>query len=88
MSKTPIIETKHLTKKFGSVTTLNEFDMTVQEGEVHGFLGPNGAGKSTTVLAIATTLAQQGGSVTIIDAANTSSRRVCQRGNLCLALAH
>ena len=49
MSKTPVIETKHLTKKFGSVTALNEFDMTVQEGEVHGFLGPNGAGKSTTI---------------------------------------
>ena len=31
------------------MTALDEFDMTVNEGEVHGFLGPNGSGKSTTI---------------------------------------
>ena len=36
-----------LTKKFGSFTALNNFNLTVETGEVHGFLGPNGAGKST-----------------------------------------
>lgn len=47
--KTHIIETKGLTKKFGVVTALDAFDLTVEAGEVHGFLGPNGAGKSTTI---------------------------------------
>lgn len=44
-----IIEAKGLTKKFGSSVALDEFDLSVRAGEVHGFLGPNGAGKSTTI---------------------------------------
>jgi ABC-2 type transport system ATP-binding protein len=44
-----IIETKKLVKKFGSTKALNGLDISVEEGEVHGFLGPNGAGKSTTI---------------------------------------
>jgi ABC-2 type transport system ATP-binding protein len=45
----PAIEIRNLTKRFGSVLALDELDLTVREGEVHGFLGPNGAGKSTTI---------------------------------------
>jgi len=43
------IEVSNLTKHFGSVRALDGLDLTVAEGEVHGFLGPNGAGKSTTI---------------------------------------
>jgi ABC-2 type transport system ATP-binding protein len=43
------IEVRGLTKSFGSVRALDGLDLTVREGEVHGFLGPNGAGKSTTI---------------------------------------
>jgi ABC-2 type transport system ATP-binding protein len=43
------IEIRGLTKCFGSVRALDGLDLTVREGEVHGFLGPNGAGKSTTI---------------------------------------
>jgi ABC-2 type transport system ATP-binding protein len=46
---TPAIEVHGLTKNFGSVRALDGLDLTVAEGEVHGFLGPNGAGKSTTI---------------------------------------
>lgn len=45
----PAIEIRALIKNFGSLRALDELDMTVREGEVHGFLGPNGAGKSTTI---------------------------------------
>ena len=38
-----------LTKSFGITRALDGLDLTVREGEVHGFLGPNGAGKSTTI---------------------------------------
>lgn len=44
-----VIDTKDLVKKFGSAVALNGLDLSVVEGEVHGFLGPNGAGKSTTI---------------------------------------
>ena len=43
------IEIRGLTKNFGKVKALDGLDLTVREGEVHGFLGPNGAGKSTTI---------------------------------------
>lgn len=48
-ASSPVIETSALVKRFGSATALDNLDLTVSEGEVHGFLGPNGAGKSTTI---------------------------------------
>ncbi|QNE37730.1 ABC transporter ATP-binding protein [Leifsonia shinshuensis] len=44
-----MIEASGLEKRFGRVRALDGLDLTVTEGEVHGFLGPNGAGKSTTI---------------------------------------
>jgi ABC-2 type transport system ATP-binding protein len=43
------IEIAGLVKQFGATRALDGLDLTVTEGEVHGFLGPNGAGKSTTI---------------------------------------
>lgn len=45
----PAVEIRGLIKNFGAVRALDGLDLTVAEGEVHGFLGPNGAGKSTTI---------------------------------------
>jgi ABC-2 type transport system ATP-binding protein len=44
-----VIETSGLVKTFGRVRALDELDLEVTAGEVHGFLGPNGAGKSTAI---------------------------------------
>jgi ABC-2 type transport system ATP-binding protein len=44
-----IIQVAALTKSFGPTRALDELDLSVRPGEVHGFLGPNGAGKSTTI---------------------------------------
>src|SRR4029453_9038803 len=46
---TAVIDIRDLHKHFGHVRALDGLDLTVREGEVHGFLGPNGAGKSTTI---------------------------------------
>ncbi len=46
---TTVIETSALAKSFGSTRALDGLDLSVSEGEVHGFLGPNGAGKTTTI---------------------------------------
>ncbi len=46
---TKAIEVAGVHKSFGRTHALDGLDLTVGEGEVHGFLGPNGAGKSTTI---------------------------------------
>jgi ABC-2 type transport system ATP-binding protein len=49
MTGTPAIECEGLTKRFGTLTALDELTLDVPQGQVFGFLGPNGAGKSTTL---------------------------------------
>jgi ABC-2 type transport system ATP-binding protein len=44
-----VLDMRKLSKKFGAVQALDELDLNLEAGEVHGFLGPNGAGKSTAI---------------------------------------
>ncbi len=60
-----MIEVKHLTKKFGPFTAVDDISFTVKRGEVLGFLGPNGAGKSTTMKMITGFLAPTAGRAVI-----------------------
>lgn len=46
---TSVIETQHLSKRFGSRVAVDNLSLRVGAGEVYGFLGPNGSGKSTTI---------------------------------------
>jgi ABC-2 type transport system ATP-binding protein len=46
---TDAITVTGLVKTFGQTRALDELDLSVRAGEVHGFLGPNGAGKTTTI---------------------------------------
>ena len=55
-----------LRKSFGPTTALDGLDLTVREGEVHGFLGPNGAGKSTTIRILLGLLRADAGHVTVL----------------------
>lgn len=43
----PILETKQISKNFGSVVALKSVDMQVYPGEIRGLIGENGSGKST-----------------------------------------
>jgi ABC-2 type transport system ATP-binding protein len=46
----PVIETTRLTKRYGSVTAVDNLNLSLHQGEVFGLLGPNGSGKTTTIL--------------------------------------
>jgi len=50
------VETRSLSKSFGTVNAVNDISFAVESGEIFGFLGPNGAGKSTTIMILTTLL--------------------------------
>jgi ABC-type multidrug transport system ATPase subunit len=45
----PVIRTRTLVKRYGSVQAVNGIDLDVRAGDIYGFLGANGSGKTTTV---------------------------------------
>ena len=45
----PILEARHVTKRYGAVEALRGASVTVMPGEVVGLMGDNGAGKSTLI---------------------------------------
>ncbi|MET9887869.1 ATP-binding cassette domain-containing protein [Streptomyces sp. NPDC006430] len=48
-STRPAVIAEGLRKRYGKRYVLDGFDLTVEQGTVHGLLGPNGAGKTTSV---------------------------------------
>jgi ABC-2 type transport system ATP-binding protein len=60
------VRVEGLVKLFGSFRALDGLDLSVAEGEVHGFLGPNGAGKSTTIRVLLGLLRANGGVVRLL----------------------
>jgi branched-chain amino acid transport system ATP-binding protein len=42
-----ILESQRVTKRFGGLTAVSQFDIRVEEQSIHSIIGPNGAGKTT-----------------------------------------
>src|ERR1700722_18285288 len=59
------IEVKHLVKKFGDFTAVDDISFHVAKGEIFALLGPNGAGKSTTIKMLTPLLHPTTGSITL-----------------------
>jgi ABC-2 type transport system ATP-binding protein len=55
-----------LRKSYGKTVALDGLDLSVGEGEVHGFLGPNGAGKTTTIRVLLGLLHADGGTARLL----------------------
>ncbi|KAA3646692.1 MAG: ABC transporter ATP-binding protein [Chloroflexi bacterium] len=58
-----MIETKDLTKRFGTFTAVDNINLKLEPGEIYGLLGPNGAGKTTTISMILGTLVPTKGEI-------------------------
>lgn len=54
-----------LTRYYGNFLALDHLDLTIGDGELHGFVGPNGAGKTTTMRILATLLPPSSGTAEI-----------------------
>jgi ABC-2 type transport system ATP-binding protein len=59
------VQVRDLTKKFGSLTAVNNLSFSVEPGRITGFLGPNGAGKTTTLRMLLGLVRPTSGSATI-----------------------
>jgi D-xylose transport system ATP-binding protein len=51
-TRTPLLELRHISKRFGAVQALTDVDFEVYAGEVVALVGDNGAGKSTLIKTI------------------------------------
>src|SRR5438105_5958357 len=70
-----VIETRELTKKFGSRAAVDGIDLTVAAGVAFGFLGPNGAGKTTMIRTLLGLTRPSSGAVTLLDLPQPDKRR-------------
>lgn len=63
MATAPVLETRNLSKAFGSLRAVSEVNFQVPEGELRAVIGPNGAGKTTFFNLISGKLEPTGGGV-------------------------
>src|SRR5512146_2572631 len=63
-----VISAKHLTKKFGDETAVQDVSFEVPEGSIFGFIGPSGSGKTTTVRLLMGLYEPDGGEVSVLGA--------------------
>ncbi|CAG0961982.1 MAG: ATP-binding cassette domain-containing protein [Candidatus Methanoperedens sp.] len=59
------IETTNLTKKYKTLTAVNNLNLKVETGKIFGLLGPNGAGKSTILSMLCTIVNPTSGSAIV-----------------------
>lgn len=66
MDRTPAIETRDLTRRFGDFTAVDRLCLTVPRGVIYGFIGSNGSGKSTAIRMICGLLAPTAGEAVVL----------------------
>ncbi|NIC41627.1 ATP-binding cassette domain-containing protein [Aquabacterium sp. A08] len=60
---TPLFQARHLTKRYGQATVVNDLSFHIAPGECLGLIGPNGAGKTTTIRMCLGQTAPDGGAI-------------------------
>jgi ABC-2 type transport system ATP-binding protein len=65
MQENKAIEVSGITKRYGSMTAVDQVSFDVMEGDIFGFLGPNGAGKTTLIRMLTTLLKPTGGNARV-----------------------
>ncbi len=61
-----MLKSEKLTKKFGSMTAVNEISMELKPGHIYAMLGPNGSGKTTWMKMAAGLMKPTSGTVTFL----------------------
>ena len=61
--KSPLVEMRDLSKRFGDTVAVDQVSLTVERGEILALLGENGAGKSTLIKLLAGVYQADSGSI-------------------------
>lgn len=61
----PVLETRSLTRRFGTLTAVDELGISIAFGEIFGLVGPNGAGKTTVIKMLTTLLPPTSGDASV-----------------------
>ncbi|MCB2141080.1 ABC transporter ATP-binding protein [bacterium] len=79
-----LLELIHVSKRFGGVRALNDINLKVEQGEIHGLIGPNGAGKTTFFNCVTGIFKQTDGEI-IFNGENISNLKTYKRAKKGLA---
>jgi len=73
----PVAELAGVTQRYGALTALDAFDLSVRPGELLALLGPNGAGKSTSIAVLLGLVRPQSGQACLfgLDPQDVAARR-------------
>lgn len=82
MSQKHFVELRHVTKRFGSNTVLDDINLAIPQGEMVTLLGPSGCGK-TTVLRLVAGLEKPSEGQIFIDGEDVTHRSIQQR-DICM----
>jgi branched-chain amino acid transport system ATP-binding protein len=73
-----LLETKGLTLHFGGLIAINNIDLEINTGNIHGIIGPNGAGKTSLLNLVAAFHQVSDGSI-IFKGKNITNKDTAQR---------
>lgn len=62
-----MIETKHLTKKYGDFVAVDDLNLSIEQGELFALLGLNGAGKTTTIKMLSCLILPSSGNAIVLN---------------------
>jgi len=77
-----LLEVDALTKRFGGLTAVSRFNLTVNAGEIIGLIGPNGAGKTTVFHLLSGFHAPTEGTIRFkgVSVVGAKPHAICRRG--------
>ncbi|HZG68783.1 MAG TPA: ABC transporter ATP-binding protein [Herpetosiphonaceae bacterium] len=73
------IETRNLSRRYGSTLALNGLNLEVERGAIYGFVGPNGAGKTTTLRLLTGLIEPTSGDIRLLGEQMDARGRAAQR---------
>jgi lantibiotic transport system ATP-binding protein len=74
-----LIETRRLTRRFGTQLAVDDLNLQAPEAGVYGFLGPNGAGKTTAIRMLLGLIRPDDGEVHLFGAPLAANRHALMR---------